>query len=288
MTPTGPLVSVLTPSYNQGRWLPANLHSVACQTYPHIEHIVMDGGSTDESVDILRAAGEKVTWRSEPDEGQSDAVNKAFDVSRGEVIGWINSDDAYFDCHVVEDVVAYFGARPEVSVVYGHTAQITSDGRISEILWKPAYSKRRLMIFNYVGQPAVFIRRSALNGRMLDRGFHFAMDYELWLRLARDHRFGRIDRITAVDRQQPERKTDTMMDVFHADVARLQATYGQRYPRYWQAYLSAFLVVRRFAGARLIRRIPTDLAFLPPQDATVGLWKRQVLTRRQHWPAEFR
>ena len=94
----GPLVSILTPSFNQAAWLGDNLRSVACQTYPDIEHVVMDGGSTDGSVDILRAAGDSIVWRSEPDRGQSDAINKAFSLSHGEIIGWINSDDAYFDC----------------------------------------------------------------------------------------------------------------------------------------------------------------------------------------------
>jgi len=86
-----PLVSVLTPSFNQAAWLTDNLGSVAAQTYPAIEHVVMDGGSTDGTLDILKTAGDRVLWRSESDRGQADAINKAFAASSGEIIGWITS-----------------------------------------------------------------------------------------------------------------------------------------------------------------------------------------------------
>lgn len=286
--PAGPLVSVLTPSYNQAAWLTDALYTVACQTYPRIEHIVMDGGSTDGSVELLEAAGDSVVWRSEPDDGQADAVNKAFSASKGEIIGWVNSDDAYYDCRVIEDVVAFFEAHPDVDVVYGHTAQITADGHIAEILWKPAYDHERLKVFNFIGQPAAFIRRRALSEPMLDASFHFAMDYELWLRLAETHRFARIDRVTAADRQQPDRKTDTILETFHADVERLQERYGQHYPDDWQSYLSRFLVMRRFAGLPHALSVPRDLAFSAPADADRGLIARQVLLPRRFWPEEYR
>lgn len=285
----GVLVSVLTPSYNQARWLPDTLRSVASQTHPHVEHIVMDGGSTDGSVEILRAhEGGRMRWTSEPDDGQADAVNKAFAASAGEVIGWLNSDDTYYDTRVVADVVAFFDARPDVDVVYGHTAQITADGRIAEILWKPRFSHERLKVFNFVGQPAAFVRRRALSEPMLDASFHFAMDYELWLRLAEKTGFARIDRVTAADRMQPERKTDTILETFHSDVGRLAERYGQHYPPYWQAYLSAFLVLRRFAGLRFALAVPRDLAFGAPADAARGLVARQVLLPRRFWPEEYR
>jgi glycosyltransferase involved in cell wall biosynthesis len=130
VTASRPLVSVLTPSFNQAAWIGDNLASVACQTYPHIEHIVMDGGSTDGTAELLAAAGPAVHWRSEPDSGQAHAINKAFSESRGEIIGWINSDDAYVDCRVIEDVVSYFERHPRVDVVYGHAAQVAADGAI--------------------------------------------------------------------------------------------------------------------------------------------------------------
>jgi glycosyltransferase involved in cell wall biosynthesis len=96
-----PLVSILTPSFNQAAWLRENLRSVSEQTYANIEHVVMDGGSTDDSVEILRRADARVRWRSQNDRGQSHALNLALSASGGEIIGWLNSDDAYFDRSVL-------------------------------------------------------------------------------------------------------------------------------------------------------------------------------------------
>ena len=288
MTSTGPLVSILTPSFNQAAWLPDNLRSVACQTYPHIEHIVMDGGSTDASIAVLEAAGDSVAWHSEPDEGQAHAINKAFRQSTGDIIGWINSDDAYFDCRVVEDVVAYFVAHPDVDVVYGHCAQIAEDGTIIWMIWVPWFVRRVLRIVNFIGQPVAFIRRRALSDPMLDESYHFAMDYELWLRLASEGRcFKRISRITAVDRHQAARKGETMVDVLHSDINRLAQTHGRGYPR-GKAVLSwGFYAWRRFMGVFLIPRIPTDLAFTSVKTDRWAVFRRQALSWNKSWPTDF-
>ena len=284
-----PLVSVLTPSYNQATWLPDNLHSVACQTFPNIEHIVMDGGSTDGSVDILRAAEDTITWRSEPDKGQSDAINKAFAGSTGEIIGWINSDDAYFDCRVIQDVVAYFVGHPDVDVVYGHCLQVTGDGRAIQVLWAPPFDRELLKTVNPIMQPATFVRRSALLEPMLDESFHFAMDYELWLRLdAANHRFGRIDRLTAIDRHHGERKSTTIKNVNDADLLRLSQTYGTHVTPYREDRRSRWYVRQRLMGALLIPRIRSDFAFSAPPRMKDGLFRRQVMTRRADWPVEYK
>lgn len=283
-----PLVSVLTPSLNQGVWLAANLRSVACQTYPRIEHIVMDGGSTDETLAILEAAGASITWTSEPDRGQSDAINKAFRRSTGEIIGWINSDDAYFDCRVIADVVTYFTAHPEVDVVYGHAAQIAEDGTIIWMIWVPWFMRRILRIVNFIGQPVAFIRRSALADPMLDETYHFTMDYELWLRLDREgKRFKRISRITAVDRHQVGRKGVAMAEVLHSDLGRLAQTHGRGYPRGKRLLSWGFYAWRRFMGIFLIPQIPRDLAFTSTHTSRWDIFRRQALSWQKAWPADF-
>jgi hypothetical protein len=286
----GPLVSILTPSFNQAAWLPDNLRSVACQSYPAIEHVVMDGGSPDGSVDILRAAGDAVVWRSEPDHGQAHAVNKAFAASSGEIIGWLNSDDAYFDCRVLEDVVAYFDAHPEVDVVYGHCVQITEDGHIIQVLWAPPFDAEMQRAVNLFMQPATFIRRSALAHPMLDESFDFAMDYELWLRLASQGRnFSRIDRITAIDRHQPTRKSSTIKDVNASDLKRLDAMYVLGLGSEHDAERSRFYVSQRLRAARLVPGIRRPaMAWSAPADFKRGVWKRQLVQRRRDWPVEYR
>jgi len=283
-----PLVSILTPSYNQAAWLEDNLRSVACQTYPNIEHIVMDGGSTDGSVDILREAGDSVTWSSEPDRGQSHAINKAFSASSGEIIGWINSDDAYFDCRVVADVVRYFAAHPEVDVVFGHAAQIAEDGAIIWMIWVPRFSRRLLKIVNFIGQPVAFIRRSALSEPMLDESYHFTMDYELWLRLDEaGRRFHRLNRITAVDRHQQSRKGVTMTDVLHSDLGRLAQTHARGYPRGKRVLSWLYYAWRRAMGGLLIPRIPRELAFTSTRTSKLAIARRQLLSWGRQWPADY-
>lgn len=282
-----PLVSVLTPSFNQVRWLPDNLASVACQTYPAVEHVVMDGGSTDGSADVLAGAGPRLLWRSEPDEGQADAVNKAFAASHGEIIGWLNSDDAYLDCRVVEDVVAFFEKNPAVDVVYGHVARVTADGRVVEIVWVPRVSLDLLTWECVLEQPGVFLRRRTIEDRFLDASFHFAMDWELWLRLAQSHRFKRMPRVVAVDRLQPERKMKTWLPVLEKDRERLGRMYGvgasgAHRLRYRLRYLAS-----RICGAGYVLTLPRDLAFCGPREGRLALLRRQVLSRRSGWPAEY-
>ncbi len=290
---TLPLVSVLTPSYEQARWLADNLRSVECQTYPRIEHIVVDGGSSDGSVDLLREhAGRerhaRLVWRSEPDRGQSHAVNKAFALSTGEIIGWINSDDAYFDCRVIEDVVRYFRAHPGVDVVYGHLAQVDVHGTIIWLNWVPRFSRRLLGIANFIGQPVAFMRRRVLTDPMLDETYDFAMDYELWLRLARSGaRFARLSRITAVDRHQPARKSETIAEVLASDLGRLAEKHGRGYPRGKRILSWGFYTWRRAMGAALIPRIPERLAFTDVRTSRWALVRRQLLAWHKAWPTDW-
>jgi glycosyltransferase involved in cell wall biosynthesis len=262
------LVSVLTPSMNQGQWLGENLTSVASQTHPAIEHIVMDGGSDDESLTLLAAASRNVAWRSEPDAGQTDALIKAFEASRGAVIGWLNSDDAYYSRTSVAAAVQAFADRPEVDVLYGHSAVVDADGRLLHFNWVPGYHGSVLKIHNYIVQPAVFIRRSALEKHgFVDPTYQYAMDRELWLRLARHCRFERIDRVVAIDRHQEARKSYTRLDLYEPDKERLEAEHGIARPG---VRLKALKVSFRLAGMSLAarRNAPEEHAFrlsVPPR-----------------------
>jgi glycosyltransferase involved in cell wall biosynthesis len=290
-TTRSPLVSVLTPSFNQAAYIGDTLGSVACQTYPSIEHIVMDGGSTDGSVDILKAAGDSVTWRSEPDRGQCDAINKAFALARGEIIGWLNSDDAYFDCTVVQQVVSAFEADARIDVVYGHAVRTAADGRVVYVLWTPAFSYRRIKLLNFLVQPTVFIRRSALGDHLVEDAFDFTMDWELWLRLGRDHRFKRLDSVLAVDRHQPARKNRTAIDVFRANERALRKAYGIAEPHawYWNLYQRFWWLRRRFMGGFLVGRVArAKLAFDGYVEDERTLFRRQVLQQTSKWAPEDR
>ncbi len=279
-----PLVSVLTPSYNQARWLTENIASVEAQTYERIEHIVMDGGSTDESAVILRAAGTSVMWTSERDRGQSHALNKAYELAQGEIIGWLNSDDAYWDRDVVSDVVKYFTTHTEVDVVFGHAAYVNEEGLILHFFRMPPYGKGELLRrYNYIIQPAVFVRRRALGAVLVDESFHFAMDYELWLRLAaKGIKFGRIDRVLAIDRAQPARKSMNILHVLEEDMGRLREKYGVAGSKGSRLLAAAHAVWCRFAGLPLVWKMPERLAFSGRIDGRWSVVKRQCFTRRRN------
>jgi glycosyltransferase involved in cell wall biosynthesis len=281
-----PLVSVLTPSFNQGRYIGDCIASVQNQTYAHIEHIICDGASTDETREILADAPENVRWTSEPDRGQSHALNKAFHRSRGEIIGWVNSDDAYFQCDAIADAVALFTQRPEVHVVYGHAALVNADGLVLHVLWVPPFSYRLLRWANFISQPATFIRRSALGETLVDEKFDHSMDRELWLRLGRDRRFARVDSILAIDRHQPLRKVYTRADLATADDRVLAARYGIPPASRLRAVRKVYRVAARFIGVRLLTRASRKLAFDGHVDRPFRLFARQVAMMRSAMPYE--
>jgi glycosyltransferase involved in cell wall biosynthesis len=224
-----PLVSILTPSFQQGRFLPDCLLSVARQTYPSIEHVVMDGGSTDATLDVLAAAGDSVRWTSEPDQGQSDAVNKAFAASTGEIGGWVNSDDGLFAADTLERAAAAFARHPDADVVHGDVALVDETGLILRHHRSRWPAQGSLPLVSPLPQPAVFIRRSAIPAgeTLLRIDLHRRLDYELWLRLrSRGARFVRLSAVLAVDRDHAERKVRTTDELFVAESEQLIREYG--------------------------------------------------------------
>jgi len=282
-----PLVSILTPSLNQAAWLPDNLRSVARQTYPSIEQIVIDGGSSDDSVGVLhRLAGPHVHWQSEPDRGQSHAINKAFARASGEITGWLNSDDAYFDRRAVEWAVGLFAKRPDVDVVYGHAALVNADGLILQAMWSPPFSYALLRSFNFIIQPTVFLRRRAIAGSALvDEGYESSMDRELWLRLGRQVRFARVPRILAIDRHQPGRKVYTRPDLAARDAENMRRTYRIPGGRTLAGRQKLLKIAFRFVGVSLLHSIQSaDLAFNGCRDGYRRLLPRQIATRRASMP----
>jgi glycosyltransferase involved in cell wall biosynthesis len=261
--------------------------SVARQTYGRIEHLVMDGGSTDGTTELLASrARPGLRWWSEADGGQSDALNKAFHASTGEIIGWLNSDDAYFDDGVVQAAVRAFEADPDTAVVYGHAALVNGEGLVLQLIWAPPFSGRLLRLHDFLCQPAVFIRRSAIADRLVDPSFHYAMDYELWLRLARDMRFRRLNRILAIDRHHPDRKSYTWLDAADRDRAILHERHGV--PRRSTPVKLAQKVIKvglRLAGASLVATAARDASRLGwTVDDRQLLLRRQLLFRRASMP----
>ncbi|MBU0490767.1 MAG: glycosyltransferase [Chloroflexi bacterium] len=180
-----PLVSVVTPSYNQSQFIEETIRSVLLQGYPNLEYMVIDGGSTDNSVEIIRKYDPWLAyWASEPDRGQSHAINKGWERSRGQVLAYLNSDDI-LEPDTLHRVVKTFQASPEAAVVYGDGNLVDGDGRLIRRLGAQDYNRANLMLVDYIHQPSAFVRRSAFESvGMLDESLHMCMDYEYWVRLA--------------------------------------------------------------------------------------------------------
>ncbi|MGB2965432.1 MAG: glycosyltransferase family 2 protein [Anaerolineales bacterium] len=217
-----PLVSIITPSYNQGVYLEATMQSVLNQTYPQLEYIVVDGGSTDGSPQIIQSYADQLSWWvSEPDQGQADAINKGFRKARGEIIAWLNSDDLYLPWTVPE-AVEVFLKNPEAGLVYGDAVSADGEGRLLNELRFDSWGVKELLQFNIICQPAVFMKRSVLEEvGFLDPSYHFFLDHQLWIRLARETTMIHHPRIWAVSRYHAEAKNITMASHCGDEVYRI-------------------------------------------------------------------
>ena len=182
-----PLVSIVTPSFNQARYLEETIRSVLGQTYECIEYILIDGGSSDGSLEIIQKYADKVSyWVSENDKGQTDAINKGFKAAHGSILAWLNSDDIY-QPRAVSEAVAYLMDRPQVGMVYGDLNFVDENGRVIGRFPAAQTDLRRLRRgYVHIPQPAAFFRAELWQQvAPLDDSFYFAMDYDLWVRLAR-------------------------------------------------------------------------------------------------------
>jgi glycosyltransferase involved in cell wall biosynthesis len=227
--PDKPLVSIITPSLDQCEFITDALESVMNQDYPYLEHIVVDGGSSDGTLSVLAdyAGRYDLHWRSEPDRGHAQAVNKGLKSARGEIIGWVNSDDALFDQRVVSDVVEFFAAKPEADLVYGDIVFIARDSTLSLVRCVPRrFSYQRLLRGCFISQPAVFFRRAVGERYLLDENVKYAVDYDYWLRIAKDYSFVHIDRILAADRYHAQRRMLTGKEFILEEARRIQRSYG--------------------------------------------------------------
>lgn len=210
--PQWPKVSIVTPSFNQGRYVEEMILSVRGQGYPSLEHIVVDGGSTDGSVDVIERYQEHIAfWVSEPDRGQVHAINKGFGLATGEYVSWLNSDDVLLPGGV-EAVVECFCENPDVDLVYGDYALLDPQGAV--VLSQACVDfDRNVLLYGrgLISQPASFMRRTTWQ-RLgpLDERYDFCMDLELWTRAAlAGARFKAIRQPVAATRLHGGTKTST-------------------------------------------------------------------------------
>ncbi|MGM7719640.1 glycosyltransferase family 2 protein [Metabacillus sp. Hm71] len=245
-----PLVSIITPSYNQGKFIRETIESVLTQDYKNLEHIVVDGGSSDETLQILKEYREldsRFRFISEPDNGQSHAINKGLKMAKGDIIGWLNSDDTYVP-GAVNHVVTTFIQNPYYSMIFG-SANITNveNEIISQFKARPV---RLNDLFKScpICQPAVFLRKKTLEElEGIDERLDFCMDYDLWIRIAKSgYQIGNVQVILANSRYYPDSKTGSK----YADVGfpEIIKTSKKHFGMVSTAWLNLFLKHYRSKG----------------------------------------
>jgi glycosyltransferase involved in cell wall biosynthesis len=276
-----PLISIVTPSYNQARFLEDTIESVLGQDYPRVEYIVCDGGSTDGSAELIRRYGDRLAWWcSERDSGQSEAINKGFERVTGDIVAWINSDDRYLP-GAFAAVAEAFARNPDVGMVYGGLGIINEQGaRIDRFRTGPYDFRAQLTQRLIIPQPASFWRGDvlrALGG--VRRDLHYAMDFEYWIRIGRRYRIVHLERELAEFRVSESHKGGAradrwgpefirILDELYADPAAAAELGALRADAYGNAYLQGALWYL-YAG----------------DTANAGAWLAQA---RRHDPAMLR
>ncbi len=222
------LVSIITPSYNQAKYLEQTILSVLEQDYPRMEYIVIDGASTDGSVEIIQKyAGRLAHWESVKDNGQADAINKGFAHATGEIVAWLNSDDYYLP-GTISAAVKVFEENPDVVLVYANMLAVDESGQTFNTLTYKQLTLEDLLCFQIIGQPAVFMRRSALQKTSgLDLTFHFLLDHLLWIKIAKQGRILHINQTWSAARYHAEAKNVAKAAEFGREAFRILETIAQ-------------------------------------------------------------
>jgi len=217
--PSMPLVTVVTPSYNQGRFIGDTLASVLGQDYPNLEYLVVDGGSSDETLAMLRrfAGDPRMRWISEPDRGQSDAINKGWASAHGQILAWLNSDDTYLPGAIARQVAA-LGAYPAAGAVYADALYTDAAGRpLTRLAGRP-FSPLAVLRLELPAQPTVFLRRAIVaQVGPLNLARRYSMDSDYWARAMLLAPFAQTHADVATYRLHAESKTVAQPAGFYAE-----------------------------------------------------------------------
>lgn len=242
LDPSLPDVTVVTPSYNQGAFIEETILSVLNQTGIAIEHIVMDGGSTDGTLEILRKFEGRLSYLSEKDKGQTDAINKGLRRARGRIIAYLNSDDTYLPGAVAK-AVRFLDRRREYAMVYGEGYHVDVHGRFLERYYTEPFDFQRLSEICFICQPTVFLRRELLTTvGYFDESLQFCMDYDYWIRVGKRYSIGYLPEYLATSKLHAKGKTLANQTAFHREIVHMiQRHYGYVPARWIAAFAHKYL-----------------------------------------------
>jgi len=252
------LVSIITPSYNQAQFLEETIHSVLMQDYPSIEYLIIDGDSKDGSQAIIeKYANQLAYWVSEPDHGQSHAIQKGFGQSHGDILCWLNSDDVYLTRTVIGEMVELFNKYPQVDVITGGGVFIDQNAKwIRQMQVTPAYTNYDYIRYRPILiQPSTFFRRKVLDTTILDDSLHFTFDWDFWLQLSQGYNILVVPNVWSGYRWWDLNKTARNP----VERTKEQAEIAKRYlgKRSWQYFvLFSFYLILKCAESQpqIIRR----------------------------------
>lgn len=247
-----PKISVVTPSFNQGQYLEETIRSVLLQNYPNLEYFVMDGGSTDGSVDIIKKYEPWLAyWRSEPDSGQSASINQGFGLGTGDFIAWVNSDD-FYSPNMLQVAVEYLVLHPDVGMIYGDRNVVDENSKIVQYIRYFSFFRWQLRYMSGIPQESAFFRAEIFNevGRLNDQ-LQYAMDFDLWWRLSKVTKIQYLPKICGNYRNHRFTKgniTNIMVDSpFRREVNSVRKKYMHRslFPGERMILIRAHSMIRR-------------------------------------------
>jgi glycosyltransferase involved in cell wall biosynthesis len=272
-----PLVSIVTPSFNHAQYIEDTIKSVLAQDYPYIEYIIIDGGSIDNTREIVKKYEDRIQWISEPDDGQADAINKGFRMSQGEIVAWLNSDDSYCP-GAIKTAIDYLLRHSDVCMTYGDGYEIDERGKvIKKFPYSQSFDLRELIyVSDYILQPTVFMRKEALVGvGFLEKSLNWCMDWDLWIRIGKRYKvayvpflfansrissttktssggFRRLKEIAYVMRKHGDRRYPPGLLIYGYDT--LVTVIRRRFPWLYNLGLKYFLHLLKYFGRKVIYR----------------------------------
>ena len=269
-----PRISIVTPSFNQGQFIEETIRSVLLQDYPNFEYIVIDGGSTDSTRQILKKYDRYITWISEPDEGQTDAINKGLRMASGEIVAYLNSDDMY-EAGALMSVAEYFCQQEDIAMIYGDIVHIDEASRFVVFHKTGEVNIRKYLMAGdfYLPQPSVFFRRSVIETLgYFDKKLHLAMDYDYWLKIIMKYKTRYVPVALSRARIYPEAKSSSQNYKYLDELLAIYSSLFAQYPKLeplrndvfgYAYFVGALAFMRRHYFAKAVKNFRIAVRFDP-------------------------